>query len=145
MIVIEKREYHRDDTSKQEIEAIKERISYYNDDIIIYKQMPLPTAYAQELFFEKLKEILKPECQFFLLIDLREVHLKKPDSELREILKNIFNYYKNQIIHCCVVVSSKVNVLIKFAARIIMRGSVDSYSIHSGFEDALSKISELRK
>jgi len=71
--------------------------------------------------------------------------LKKPDSELREILKNIFNYYKNQIIHCCVVVSSKVNVLIKFAARIIMRGSVDSYSIHSGFEDALSKISELRK
>ena len=26
MIVIEKREYHRDDTSKQEIEAIKERL-----------------------------------------------------------------------------------------------------------------------
>ena len=50
-----KREYHRDDTSKQEIEAIKERISYYNDDIIIYKQMPLPTAYTPGTFFWEVK------------------------------------------------------------------------------------------
>ena len=140
IVKIEKR-YNADNTSNEEIETIKDRVSFYKDDIIIYKQLPLPTAFAQKLFFEKLKEIVKPETQFYLLIDLREVILSKPDSELREILKNIFKYYRKQIIHCCVVVGSKVNVLVKFAARIIMRKSVNSYSIHSDFDEALGKIS----
>ena len=131
--------YNAENTSKEEIEAIKERVSYYKDDIIIYKQLPLPTAFAQKLFIEKLKEIVKPESQFLLLIDLREV-LEKPNSELREILKNIFKYYKKQIIHCCIVIDSKVNVFIKFAVRIIMGKSLNSYSIHSDFDEALEKI-----
>ena len=145
MIEIEKREYRRDNTSKQEIEAIKERVSYYTNEIITYKQMPLPTPFAQELFFAKLKEIIKLENQFYLLIDLSEVRLKRPNPELRKILKNIFKFYKKQIIHSCVVVDSKVNVLVKFAARIIMRGSVNSYSIHSGFDEALEKISNIKE
>ncbi len=128
-----------ENTSEEKIEAIKKRVSYYKDDIIIYKQLPLPTAFDHKLFFEKLKEIVKPENKFYLFIDLREV-LGKPNSELREILKNI-NYYKEQIIHCCVVVDSKVSALIKVAAKIVIRESVNSYSIHSDFDEALEKIS----
>jgi len=140
IVKIEKR-YNAENTSKEEIEAIKDRVRFYTDNIIIYKQLPLPTAFAQNLFFEKLKEIVKPKNKFFLLIDLREVILSKPNSELREVLKNIFKYYKKQIIHCCVVVSSKGKIILKFAARIILSKSVNSHSIHSDFDEAVKKIS----
>jgi len=60
-----------ENTSEEKIEAIKKRVSYYKDDIIIYKQLPLPTAFDHKLFLEKLKEIVKPENKFYLFIDLR--------------------------------------------------------------------------
>jgi len=49
MVNIEKR-YNAENTAKEEIEAIKERLSYYKDDIIIYKQLQLPTASHKKLF-----------------------------------------------------------------------------------------------
>ena len=139
-----KKRYNVENTSKKEIEVIKKRIDHYDKDVILMREMPIPSIFVQKLFFEKLKEIVKPESQFFLLIDLREV-LEKPDSELREILKNLFNQYRKQLIHCFVVVDSKVNVLLKFTARIIMKKSVNSYSIHSDFDEALGRISSYLK
>ena len=139
-----KKRYNVENTSKKEIEVIKKRIDHYDKDVILMREMPIPSIFVQKLFFEKLKEIVKPESQFFLLIDLREV-LEKPDSELREILKNLFNHYRKQLIHCFVVVDSKVNVLLKFTAGIIMKKSVNSYSIHSDFDGALGRISSYLK
>ena len=89
-----KKRYNVENTSKKEIEVIKKRIGHYDKDVILMREMPVPSIFVQKLFFKKLKEIVKPESQFFLLIDLREV-LEKPDSELREILKN-FNHYRKQ-------------------------------------------------
>lgn len=139
-----KKRYNVENTSKKEIEVIKKRIDHYDKDVILMREMPIPSIFVQKLFFEKLKEIVKPESQFFLLIDLREV-LEKPDSELREILKNLFNHYRKQLIHCFVVVDSKVNVLLKFTAGIIMKKNVDSYSIHSDFDEVLGRISSYLK
>lgn len=139
-----KKRYNVENTSKKEIEVIKKRIDHYDKDVILMREMPIPSIFVQKLFFEKLTEIIKPESQFFLLIDLREV-LEKPDSELREILKNLFNHYRKQLIHCFVVVDSKMNVLLKFTAGIIMNKSVNSYSIHSDFDEALGRISSYLK
>ena len=143
MIAIENREYNAGNTSEQEIDAIKKRIKYYDEELILWKEVPIPTGFVQKLFFDRFIEIVKQGQNFYLIIDLREVLVKKVDAEHREVLKNTFEYYKSQIIHCCVVVGP--NIFMRLAAKIALRNRIRSSSVHSRMEDALDKISEIRK
>lgn len=61
-----------ENTSKKEIEVIKKRIDHYDKDVILMREMPIPSIFVQKLFFEKLTEIIKPESQFFLLIESKK-------------------------------------------------------------------------
>ncbi len=140
---LEKKKYTAENTSEQEIEAIKQRIDYCDEDVILFKEMPVPTVFAQRLFLDRFNEILNPNQLFHLIIDLREASMKKSDAEHREILKQTFEYYKSQIVHCCIVTTP--NIFVRLTAKIVMRNRVRSSSIHSRMEDALNKISEIRK
>ena len=91
MIEVQKKGYYEENSSKEEIEVIKKRVNHYNKDIIFFREMPVPSSFAQKLFFEKLNEIVEPHQKFYLLIDLTEVILKIPDAEHRDILKKILN------------------------------------------------------
>ena len=143
MAEIQKKRYLEENSSKEEIEVIKKRVDYYDKDIILVREIPVPSAFAQKLFFEKLNEIIEPEQKFYMLIDLRDVIIKKPDAENRDILKKTFEYYKTQIVHGCVVIGP--NIFMRLAAKVLLRGRVTSLSIHSSMEDALDKISEIRE
>lgn len=143
MVEIKSKGYFEENSSKEEIEVIKKRVDYYNKDIILMREMPVPSSFVQKLYFEKLNEIIEPDQKFYLLIDLTEVILKIPDAEHRDILKNTFEYYKSQITHACVVVGT--NMFMRLAAKIIMRNKVKSVSIHSNWKMALDKMSEIKK
>lgn len=67
-----KKRYNVENTSKKEIEVIKKRIDHYDKDVILMREMPIPSIFVQKLFFEKLTEIIKPESQFFLLIESKK-------------------------------------------------------------------------
>ena len=58
MIKIEKRKYSRDNTSEEEIATLKKRIDYIDDNIILLKEISIPTAFVHQLFFEKLNKIV---------------------------------------------------------------------------------------
>ena len=128
MIEVQKKGYFEENSSKEEIEVIKKRVDHYNKDIILMREMPVPSSFAQKLFFEKLNEIIEPTQKFYLLIDLTEVVTKIPDAEVRDILKNTFEYYKSQIIHACVVVGA--NMFMRLAAKIILRNKNKSTKFH---------------
>lgn len=143
MVEIQTRRYLEDNSSKEEIEVLKNRVDYYDNDTIWFRDIPIPSSFVQNLFFEKLNEIIKPGQKFYMLIDLRDVIIKKADVENRAILKNTFEHYKSQIIHGCVVVGT--NIFMKVAAKVVFRGRIDSLSFHPNMEEALVKMTEIRK
>jgi len=53
MVEIKSKGYFEENSSKEEIEVIKKRVDYYNKDIILMREMPVPSSFAQKLFFEK--------------------------------------------------------------------------------------------
>ena len=143
MVEIQKKGYFEENSSKEEIEVLKNRVDYYDKDIIWFRDIPIPSSFVQKLFFEKLNEIIGQDQKFYMLIDLRDVIIKKTDVENRDILKKTFEYYKSQIIHACVVIGT--NMFMRLAAKVVLRGRVESLSFHPSMEDALDKISEIRK
>ena len=143
MIEIQTKRYFEENSSKEEIEVLKNRVDYYASDVIWFRDIPIPSSFVQNLFFEKLNEIIEPGQKFYILIDLRDVIIKKADVENRAILKNTFDHYKSQIIHGCVVVGT--NIFMKVAAKVVFRGRVESLSFHPNMEEALDKMSEIRK
>ena len=143
MVEIQTRRYLEDNSSKEEIEVLKNRVDYYDNDTIWFRDIPIPSSFVQNLFFEKLNEIIKPGQKFYMLVDLRDVIIKKADVENRAILKNTFEHYKSQIIHGCVVVGT--NIFMKVAAKVVFRGRIDSLSFHPNMEEALVKMTEIRK
>ena len=54
MIKLQNKRYLEDNASREEIDAIKNRIDSYDKDVIFFKEMPIPTGFVQKLFFEKL-------------------------------------------------------------------------------------------
>jgi len=143
MVEIQTRRYLEDNSSKEEIEVLKNRVDYYDNDTIWFRDIPIPSSFVQNLFFEKLNEIIKPGQKFYMLVDLRDVIIKKADVENRAILKNTFEHYKSQIIHGCVVVGT--NIFMKVAAKVVFRGRIESLSFHPNMEEALVKMTEIRK
>jgi len=143
MIKIEKRKYSRDNTSEEEIATLKKRIGYIDDNIILLKEISIPTAFVHQLFFEKLNKIVNSNDNFYLIIDLSEVKDKIPNVEVRAKIRENFEYYRNQIIHGCVIVGS--NIFMKFATRLTLRGQIKSISIHSNINEAKEKITSMKK
>jgi len=142
MVAIQTKRYFEENSSKEEIEVLKSRITYYDKNIIWFRDIPIPSSFVQKLFFQKLNEIIEPDQKFYMLIDLRDVKIKKADVENRDILKKTFEHYKSQIIHGFVVVGP--NIFMKVAAKVVFR-RLNSLSFHLTMEDALDKISEIRK
>ena len=132
MVAIQTKRYFEENSSKEEIEVLKSRITYYDKNIIWFRDIPIPSSFVQKLFFQKLNEIIEPDQKFYMLIDLRDVIIKKADVENRAILKNTFEHYKSQIIHGCVVVGT--NIFMKVAAKVVFRGRIDSLSFHPNME-----------
>jgi len=64
MVEIQTRRYLEDNSSKEEIEVLKNRVDYYDNDTIWFRDIPILSSFVQNLFFEKLNEIIKPGQKF---------------------------------------------------------------------------------
>ena len=107
------------------------------------KEISIPTAFVHQLFFEKLNKIVNSNDNFYLIIDLTKVKDKIPNVEVRAKIRDNFEYYRNQIIHGCVIVGS--NLFMKFATRLTLRGQIKSISTHSNINEAKEKITSMKK
>ena len=143
MITIENRKYNQDNTSKEEIAEINKRTEYIDSNIILIKEMSIPSAYVHQLFFEKLNRIIKANDNFYLIVDLTEVKTKIPGVDVRAKIRQNIEYYRNRIIHGCVIVGS--NFFMKFAANLTLRRQIKSISIHSNISEAKEKITFMKK
>jgi hypothetical protein len=135
VVQIEARAYGPD-SSPEEAEAIRSRISLLRDDIILYREMPVQSPFHLDLFEEELVRVSKELPAIALLIDLTEA--KPPNAPTRERLREIFCRLVN--LRAAAVFTER-NFVLNIAAKFVLSGlGLRSYTIHTTREEALKAL-----
>ena len=111
-----------------------ENVYFYENDIIIWEEYPVPTKSTVEKLSMKFRRILDlSDNSFYIVFDLRKVKIKLVDVEIRAILKKTFNDYRHKLLHGCVIVP---NVFMKITAKLILKSYFNSipYKDERGFK-----------
>lgn len=102
--------------------------------------MPLPCAYAFELFAEEIRKYAANQERIFLLIDLTDA--SRPDAAARIGLQQLFSTVGNV---AYAAAFSGRNILLNSAARFVLqRFGLPSFSIHKHEEEAVHAILQAR-
>ncbi len=138
--IIEKKPYGPM-TRPEIIKAIKDRVYFLEDDIIMWKEMPIASVFSVKKFGEKLRESVNDLNKFYMVIDLTET--KRPTASVRSELKNLYSSFKN-FKHAAVFTGS--NFMLNIAAKFVLNFvGLQSYSVHKTLEEALKEIEKHKK
>ncbi len=119
-----------------------ENVYFYENDIIIWVENPVPTKSTVEKLSMEFRRILDlSDHSFYIVFDLRKVKIKLVDAEVRAILKKNFDDYRHKLLHGCVIVP---NAMMKITAKLVMKSYFNSISYHTKIEEALNKINSLK-
>jgi hypothetical protein len=130
-VEIQSRAYDAD-CSPEETEAIRARVYAFDEDIVMYREMPVQSNYQLALFRERLMELTAHRPSFVLLLDLTEAH--PPNAESRARLREMFGALKNAR---AVAVFTGKNFVLNIAAKFVLNGLLGSCSVHRTQEEAL--------
>jgi len=134
--VFEKRPYNEDSTP-EEIQAIKDNISIYNENIIFYDEIPIVSPFSIKISFDQIELLSKQLDRYGLLVDIRNT--KRPDAMTRRAINGRFVKLCEDIEHVAFCTGS--NFLINTAARFILhQTNLNSFSINKTIEEAIEKI-----
>jgi hypothetical protein len=132
---LESRPYGEDSTP-QEIEAIRARVYKYSDNLIMYNEVPIPSRFQLRHFEERMNEISAQMDHYDLLIDLTAA--QPPGAEIREQLKTLFS--KQKKLRKTAVFTGR-NFMLNVAARFVLgRAGLREFSVHKSQEDALEAL-----
>jgi hypothetical protein len=133
-IKLERRAYGPNSTPA-EIEAIKERISLYSADIILFRELPVQSIFHLDLFEERLNELGGGMRYYDLLIDLTEAEF--PGGNIRARLKRMFLGQKK--LRNIAVFTGK-NFVINTAAKFVLSEPGLRFSVHTQMDQALASL-----
>ena len=140
MLEIEARPYGPDIT-KEEREALRERVYMLSDDVFIWHEVPKPTVYQITILGEKLAELSNGVKEFYLIIDL--TISERPSAEIINHIRNIMQVFTG-LQHAALYTGK--NFMLNIAAKFVMeRLGFASYSIHKTKEEAQDAIINVRK
>ena len=127
---------------KDHVISSEDNVYLYDNDIVMWKESPEPTARKVEVLGMKLKHILDltDHSSFYIVFDLRKVKIP-PDAEARASLKKTFNDSRSKLLHGCVIVH---NAFMKITAKLVIKSYFKSISYHTKIDEALNKIKLLR-
>jgi hypothetical protein len=134
-LTLEQRQYGEDSTP-DEIAAIRERVSVYRPpDLFMYAEMPAPSPFACRIFKEQFDLLGADLPHFDLILDLTMA--KAPDAAVRVALKKLFGSLKLRR----VAVFTERNFMLNVAARFVL-GSVGlrDFTMHKTLDEALKAI-----
>ena len=120
-------------SSPTEIEAIREHVCLYKNNIILWREVPVMSPFQVELFQQKLELLAQQFPSFDLLIDLTGAQ-HPPDAEIRAQLRMIFKSQRN--LHAVAVFTGR-NFMLNVAARFVLGAVGVAFSVHSTKEEAL--------
>jgi len=118
-----------------------DNVYLYDDDIIIWKESPIPDGPKVEKLCMELRQILdSSDHPFYIIIDLRNVK-SPPDAEIRAILKKTFRDYKHKLLHGCVIVP---NTFMKITAKLVLKSYFNTISFCTKMPKALNNIKSFK-
>ena len=124
------------DSTSDQVEAIRSRICFLRDDIVLYREMLVQSLFHLDLFQEELIRVSKTLPAIALLIDLIEA--KPPNVCTRERLREIFCGLTN--LRAAAVFTER-NFVLNIAAKFVLNGlGLRSYTIHTTREEALKAL-----
>ena len=127
-----------EDCSKIELQALRDRVCLFSNDIIYFHQVMKPTVFSANLMYERCKELEKEiNGPVAYLIDLRETS-KIPSLKLRNIYSSHTNTKPDYVYHISVFLNESFMLdVIKFILRTF---SLEGFSIHTSQEEAIAII-----
>ena len=124
------------ESTPEEITAIKNRISLYRDDIIMYREMPVQSSFHLDLFQERLTELAAKMPSYALLVDLTEAEF--PSVQIRMKLRTVLGAQRNLR---KIAVFTGRNALINVAAKFVLGDlGTKPFSVHKTKDDALGAL-----
>lgn len=124
-----------------ERDALRERVSIYSKDTLLWHEVPKPTIWQLTILGERLAELTHGFGKFYLVIDLTEAERPKP--EIINCLRNIMQEFDG-LGH--VAVYTGKNFMLNIAAKFVLeRLGFASYSIHNSKDDALQAIANAKR
>jgi len=129
--------------NENELQALRDRVCLFSDDIIYFQQVTKPTVFSANLMYKRCKELEKEiNGPVAFLIDLRETSTI-PSLKLRNIYANHTNTKADCVYHISIYLNESFMLdVIKFILRTF---SLEGFSIHTSQEEALAIINLKRK
>jgi hypothetical protein len=125
-----------EDSTPEEIQAIRARIYRYADKLIMYREVPVQSRFQLRHFEERLNEVSADMDYYDLLIDLTAA--EPPNAEMRELLKKLFSAQTK--LRKTAVFTGR-NFMLNVAARFVLgMAGLRSFSVHKTQEEALEAV-----
>lgn len=115
MVVIEDREYGPD-SDQETIEAIKERVYMYNENIVYWYEVPVASVWQVQIFQQKIAELTQNLESFNIIIDLSSA--RPPSMKVRATIKELFKAFHGKLEK--VGVFTEKNILVNLAAKFVL-------------------------
>jgi len=136
---LERRKYFKDST-EEEIEALRARVTILEDKIVLLKEIPVVTPFSIDTLFAKMKEISSSFDACGFLIDLTDTGM--PDAISRRQLNSQFKLALSNVKHVSFVTGK--NFIINTAARFVMhQTNLKSYSVNKTLEEGVLEIKKV--
>lgn len=129
---VEDRAYTKENSTPQDILAIKDCIYVFEPGILYWYETPVVTEFSVTLISEKIAELSGSMGKFVLLCDLTRTH--RPGAEVRALLKKMLSQHTVAFM----VAFTEKNLLINMAAKFVLSSVFGSnFTVLKEREDAL--------
>jgi len=124
------------ESTREEREAIADRVSVVEDRILLIHEVPVQSPFSAKLMFDRFRALAHGWDRFAYVVDLTDA--KRPNPETRAVLKAQFLAISPRVIHLAVAVGD--NLLMRAMARIFAYGmGLTNVSIHATRAEAIEE------
>ena len=113
------------DSSKAEIEALRDRVVFHKGFTILFEEVPVGSAFQIDVCIDRVEELLREHDCHNLIIDLRAAG--RPTPACREQLRSRVTAIQQQL--KAVAVFTGKNFLVNVAARFVLTGIPQRISV----------------
>ncbi|MCA9701035.1 MAG: hypothetical protein KC431_26145 [Myxococcales bacterium] len=134
-VEIEARAYGPESTP-EEIAAIRSRLNLVDGKVLLWREMPVMSAFTVDLCFDRAEELCRTHGCRVMIVDASTG--TKPDAAGRRRIFERVSQLGGRLVHVALVIDA--NPLVRAAARFVQAGLPIGLSIHNTFEAAMEEV-----
>ena len=124
------------ESTRQESEAIADRVSIVGERVVLMCEVPVQSPFSVNLMFDRLETLARDWDRFTYVADLTQA--KRPDAETRAALRSRVARVRARVRHVAIVVGN--NLIMRAMARLFAHGmGLSSVSIHATRAEAIQE------